>query len=424
MTKKQYQYFFVLGTNHTLSKVEIVNVLTRKGISFQIIEASEEILLIKTKAVIDAVSLMMEMGGVVKIGEIFSCYPSDFEKKFLAQITSLEFEEFFKLSETLGFNFGVSVYNGGGGFKKLNQTWFLTPIIVRQIKEKLNLNYLPLKERILPSFLIDKKDLLKHGFEIIVVTGFQGIYIGKTLAIQDYQSYSRRDYGRPSRNPKSGMMPPKLAKIMINLAGKDKKQLFLDPFCGTGTILQELILLGYQNLVGSDLDERAISSSENNLNWLFKEYQINKADFNLKLFKSDVKNLAVKIPKPVIEAIVTEPYLGSPKAKYFSQNQIKKEAQNLSLFYLDAFGEFEKIVKKDGVVVITFPVFRFKNNFYYLEILNQIHQLGFINQDLILGKPAGFEFLKLNLTDRQSVIFFHPGQTISREIFIFTKTSQ
>lgn len=425
MSKKGHRYYFVLGTNHTLCKADIVNVLSKKGVVFEIIEASEEILLIETKERVEISSIMVELGGVVKAGEIFESYSlNDFPKNFLNEITGLKFKEFFLLEKDLDIHFGISVYNGGGRFKKLNQMWFLAPMIARLIKEKLNIGYLPLKNRKLPSFLVDKRNLLNRGFELILIVGLKGIYVGKTLNIQDYKSYSFRDYGRPARDAKSGMIPPKLAKIMINLAGKDKNQIFLDPFCGSGTFLQELVLLDYKNIIGADLEEKAVIASEENINWLFEKYPLKKENYNVKLFKSDVRNLSSKISSRTIDAIVTEPYLGSPRAKFFSPSQIKKEIKELMSLYFEAFIEFKKAVKNDGVIVIIFPVFRFKNNFYYLEILDKIYELGFMNRDFLLRDPKGFELLRLNITSRNSVIFFHPGQSVSREVFVFTKIRQ
>ena len=79
--------------------------------------------------------------------------------------------------------------------------------------------------------------------------------------MQDIESYTKRDRERPKRDAKVGMLPPKLAQIIINLAAgqlPEEKlqnicdiplgepiprrllgQTVLDPFCGTGVILQE-----------------------------------------------------------------------------------------------------------------------------------------------------------------------------------------
>ncbi len=407
-------YFFVLGTNHTLSKIDIVNLLGKKGVDLEIVEASEEVLVIKTEQALDTGALVGELGSAAKIGEVLKSYPADsFPENFLAEVEKFGFEK---------TRFGVSVYNGGGGFKSLNQVWFLAPKLAREIKEKLGIAYLPVKERELSSVVVDKTGLLKEGFELVLMAGQKGIYVGKTLAIQDYEGYSLRDYGRPARDPESGMVPPKLAKMMINLAAKDKNDLFLDPFCGSGTVLQELVLLGYKNLVGSDSSAKSIADTQTNLNWLFSKFNLSEKDFRIELFQSDVAKIASKVNFKTVSAIVAEPYLGSPKARYFNPEQIKKEVHKLEALYLAAFEEFRKGLKDNGAIVIIFPVFRFKNQFFNLEILEKLRVLGFKPRDFIPQKPKGGELLKLNLTPRGSVVFFRPGQTVSREIFVFERS--
>ena len=408
------QYFFALGTNHTLSKIDIVNLLVKKGVEFEIVEASEEILLVAAKEELAVNSLMKELGSAAKIGKIFGVYQeSEWPEKFLKEISGGELAKEFG-----GEKFGISVYGAGGKFKELNRVFGR----VREIAEKIK-GVREIREtgRVLSTVAVDKNRLLENGFELVLCVGSKGIYVGKTLAIQDYESYSLRDYGRPMRNVKSGMIPPKIAKMMINLAGKEKEGLFLDPFCGSGTILQELILLGYKNLMGSDLEKKAVQETRANLDWLFKTYRdIKKEDYKIELFESEVRNLSTKIPPKVVDAIVTEPYLGSVRRKFLKPEQIKKEISGLEELYLAAFGEFKKILKSGGAVVIIFPVFRWRGQFFYLEILEKIKSLGFRKEDFLKKEIKGKEKLRLVITKRGSVVFFRPGQLVSREIFCFS----
>lgn len=62
----------------------------------------------------------------------------------------------------------------------------------------------------------------------------------RTSFVQDIESYTARDQARPMRDARVGMLPPKLAQIIINLAlsNNDITEV-LDPFCGTGVVLQE-----------------------------------------------------------------------------------------------------------------------------------------------------------------------------------------
>jgi tRNA (guanine10-N2)-dimethyltransferase len=71
----------------------------------------------------------------------------------------------------------------------------------------------------------------------------------------------RKPHLRPELHPSS--LNPKLARAMVNLSGT-KKGILLDPFCGTGGILLEALLMGIM-CRGSDIDEIMIKRCEKNL---------------------------------------------------------------------------------------------------------------------------------------------------------------
>ena len=440
MNRLKNTYFFVLGTNHSLSKVDIVNILIKRGVSPKIIAASEELLIVQIES-FDfaqdkfAKDLMSELGSAAKMGEVFAFMetPGD----ILEEAGTDEFKVFFlrevlqgdALSTqgvSLKIPFGISVYGAGGKFQKLNEIFFETPKLAREIKAKLQeqgieSNYLPVKERELSSVVVDQRGLLTKGFELVFGVGEKEVYVGKTLVVQDYEGYSARDYGRPARDAKSGMIPPKLAKMMVNLTLKDKDKLMLDPFCGSGTMLQEMALLGYKKLIGSDSSEKSTKDTQANLNWLFGKFRLNKKQYKIDIFKQDVQKIASRVNFKTVDGIATEPYLGSPQARSFHLGQIEKEISKLSKLYLAAFDEFRKVLRDNGVIVMIFPVFRFKGQFFYLDIMDGVYSLGFKKREFVPQKPEEYEKLNLNLTPRGSIIFFRPGQTVSREIFVFER---
>ncbi len=89
--------------------------------------------------------------------------------------------------------------------------------------------------------------------------------MARTIWVQDIDAYTRRDMSR-ERSMKVGMMPPKLAQIMINLATKGNKTLSIwDPFCGLGTTLIEADHMGYEKLKGSDISPDMVSATTTNL---------------------------------------------------------------------------------------------------------------------------------------------------------------
>jgi len=420
-------YLFALGTNHSLCKVDILNVLSRFKARPEILEASEEVLIVDVEGELDIKALMAELGSAVKVALVFDVFASeDFLKSAIREFSKKDFLDQLLPKNQKKATFGISVYHGGGEYKALNETWHLSGELNRQIKDELiasgiDAGYVRQKERVLSSVSVKENGLLDRGFELVLAVGESGVWVGKTLAVQDYESYSQRDYGRPERDAESGMIPPKVARMMINLLGVGKEELILDPFCGSGTFLQELVILGYKNLIGSDVSQNAISATQKNIDWLFANFpDIKKTDFRIKLIESDARALSKAFEAEKVGAIVTEPYLGPTGVRYFSTDRIKKEIGNLESLYSQSFGEFNKILKKGGKVVIIFPVFRYKDQFFKLEILEQIKKMGYGRLDF-LPSDIDPEKLDLQITDRNSIIFFRPGQAVSREILLFIK---
>ncbi len=97
----------------------------------------------------------------------------------------------------------------------------------------------------------------------------QGAQFYRVVQVQNIDAYAERDQKRPARDAKVGMLPPKLAQILINLNGKlPEGARLLDPFCGTGVVLQEAALMGYEPY-GTDVSERMVEYSKRNLEWLY-----------------------------------------------------------------------------------------------------------------------------------------------------------
>ena len=47
-----------------------------------------------------------------------------------------------------------------------------------------------------------------------------------------------------------GELRPELSHILCSISEPDADDIFLDPFCGSGTILQESLLMNFQNVIG------------------------------------------------------------------------------------------------------------------------------------------------------------------------------
>jgi tRNA G10 N-methylase Trm11 len=54
--------------------------------------------------------------------------------------------------------------------------------------------------------------------------------VGITVLFQDVDEYSARDYGKNVRDMDVGMLPPKLAQMMLSISGEARG--IYDPFVG------------------------------------------------------------------------------------------------------------------------------------------------------------------------------------------------
>ena len=56
----------------------------------------------------------------------------------------------------------------------------------------------------------------RGSWELLLVRGGDKTYLAQTLFVQNIEAYAARDQARPKRDARVGMLPPKLAQILIN----------------------------------------------------------------------------------------------------------------------------------------------------------------------------------------------------------------
>lgn len=376
------KYVFILGHNPKLSVAEVKAVFP----AGQVVEQTSSFLILDT-AEFDGDQIMDQLGGTIKIGQVLA---DKIDKKLIVK----DLQQHHAGSK---LNFGFSYYEA----KKDN-----LGMDVKTALKKVGLNsrLVISKEKNLSSVVITKNKVVEY----LVLSASDRPsrdgrkYLARTIAVQGFEGYSKRDFGRPARDMKSGSMPPKLAKIMINLAQVDKAAKIHDAFCGSGTMLQEALLMGYTNISGSDKSSKAIEDTKKNLVWLADTLKINTS--GVKVFLHDVINLSDKLSE--IDAIVSEPLLGPPLRGHESPQEIKRIVRDLEELYLAAFEQFIKILNPGGKVVMIFPSFMVDKNIYRLNIEEQIKNLGFTQEDD--GK----------------LIYFREGQKVYRNIKIFSLSSR
>ncbi len=386
------RYIFILGQNPELSQQEIINIIKRKK---GIIEAiSNSYVLAKIN--IKPAELINNLGGIIKIVEY---------KESINNLENLNIIDYYQdnLNKEKKNNIGFSIYNSNN--KEYHKIFKSFLELKKELKkDNYKIRLVSSKENILSSVIVSKNKLLNK--ELIIIKDHNNYLIGLTLAIQDFAKYSKRDMLRPARDNKSGMLPPKLAQIMINLANLDTTKVFLDPFCGSGTILQEAMLLGYQNINGSDLSNKAVMDTKENIAWLKKEYNLKN---NINIQRMATKDLSKFYPSHSIDLIITEPFMGDARLiqKTNDKEILKSIKYELQELYLNTFKEFKKILSPQGRIVFIFPII---DNLYTLDqrVLNNI--------DFKLIKVANNS---ANLSNNNNLIYSRDKQKVKREITIW-----
>ncbi len=339
------QHFAVLGNHSDLSALEIESVI---GSNIQ--KLSNSIALFDN---IDNLSnLQNRLGGTIKIGNIISSFIREDRTeltKHLAQIISEQAQEG-------KIQFGISVYNGGNDIKT-NEWRKKKKALGLEIKKELrsmdrSARLADSRNQSLSAADILKNRILQKGAEIIIIPTNTKILIGITVAIQNIDDWSMRDFDRPARNAKRGMLPPKLARIMVNLAGDISNKIILDPFSGSGTVLMEAGIVGCKKIIGSDILKKATDDTEENLAWLKNKIHLPQ----LNLYTSSAENLGAILEDESIDVIVTEPFLGNPREGRESIQDIERAISELEKMYQRSFTTLSKLLKKDAVMIIALPV--------------------------------------------------------------------
>ncbi len=163
-----------------------------------------------------------------------------------------------------------------------------------------------------------------------------------------------------------GELRPELANILCRLSEPSAKELFLDPFCGSGAIPIQRALMPPTGLVlASDIDERKVSD----LKARVKALDLTK---RIVVRAGDALDLA-RYEAGSIHKIVTDPPWG-----HF--------AQLSSDFYGKMLGEFARVIRDDGIIVILTA----ETLEGYLEGLALVKKFNI----LLSGKKAGVYVLR------------------------------
>lgn len=259
------------------------------------------------------------------------------------------------------------------------------------------------------------------GWEILFVRDGNSILICQTTAVQNIDDYSKRDFDRPKRDAYVGMLPPKLAQIMINLALGSKPStpksldattanslsdyqlpIVLDPFCGTGVVLQEAMLMHYP-VYGSDISEKMVSYSRDNLNWLQDMYPMK---YSWHVEEADATKHRWRQP---IGSVVGEVYLGTPLSALPSRSTLETIASKSNVIAEKFLKNISPQLQPGTKLCLALPAWYLGNErFKQLAVLDHLQDLGYNRLEFVHAK-------------RSELIYHRPDQVVARELTILEK---
>lgn len=341
-------YLFFLGVHPELSAAELKAVFSAENIDYKIITETKKNFVISTKSKINCSKIMDRLGGTIKIARAI-----EKDKNPIHDIVNF-------LDETQKEGKIQFSITGAGKQDALK--------IKKLLKEKgRSVRYIEIKN----TASILHNNLVKKQGDLSILDGV--VYV--TEAVQQIAELSKRDFGRPGADSFSGMLPPKLSRMMLNLADAPFASKILDAFCGSGTVLTEAIAMGYKNILGSDISKKAIEDSEKNIQWIIKEKNIKNLKYELIL--SDAANLDNMIEKNSVQSIISEPYMGKPLHGNENKKNLTRQTEELAQIYIDSFKSFHKILRQDGSIIFIIPSFKAKDEWIKIDCLDEIKKIGF-----------------------------------------------
>ncbi len=265
-----------------------------------------------------------------------------------------------------------------------------------------------------------------NGWELTLIKSGRQTVVVQTVKVQDIEAYTRRDRERPKRDTKVGMLPPKLAQIIINLATgplpPDKlssicdipadatiprpklDQIVLDPFCGTGVVLQEAELMGY-NAYGTDLEPRMIDYSKTNLAWLSGLYS-GSLPADPQLEPGDATSHTWT---PPIDFVATETYLGRPFTSRPTPEILAQTVADCNLIIKKFLRNLDSQIQAGTRLCLAVPAWHIRaGEFRRLPLIDQIEQLGY-NQ------------VKFEHTQGADLLYYREDQIVARELLVIIR---
>ena len=227
------------------------------------------------------------------------------------------------------------------------------------------------------------KGIGDDGSEWLILASDKEYALVRIKLSQQIDDLTNRDRNLPAADARRGMLPTKLARMMVNIAlgtMADEQPLLLDPFCGTGRALIEAMLVG-SHVLGSDSDPLAIEASRANLAWAAQTYQLPNYDPD-QLILAEIAKIGRLLSPGTIDAIATEPFLGPPLTRKPTAVERDQLFIQLLPLYEDLLRAGQLLLKPSGRLVAVFPIIDSQSLF--TRIVDSLPRFGYHLLDSIV----------------------------------------
>ena len=381
-----------------------------------------------------------QLGGTIKYGEIITTLPA--AKNDAAAISAAS--KFITATYRKQWQFisgkltlGLSAHNLHVSPRAVQKIGLILKSTLKP--HGVNLRLIPNAEPALSTATSHNNRLgtSERKIELLIIRTNKGIVIAESRGVQNIAAYTHRDRHRPRRDAFVGMLPPKLAQIMLNLAvggqgtkspkqsvarvsagasptetrseavsddfgGLTDSRYILDPFCGTGTVLQEALLRGF-SVIGSDLSEKMVAYTRENLDWLQKTHATSGKV--LSVTHADATDHHWKNARN-ISAVVCETYLGQPFSAPPSPAKLQEVVRNCNHIISTFLRNIHPQLQPGTPLCIAVPAWQSTDGrFTHLPLIRQLTDLGF------------------ERTITEPLIYHRPGQVVARELLVLKTTN-
>jgi tRNA G10 N-methylase Trm11 len=357
-----------------------------------------------------------KLGGTIKVARILTVLEETGWPGLAGYLTE-KIPEHLKNLPDGKFTLGLSAYGIKVSPKEIGRTGLEIKKAIKQSGRPIRI--VPNKTAVLNSAQVLHNKLTRRGaWELILVRDGKRTILAQTLFVQDIEAYGARDQARPFRDAKVGMLPPKLAQILINLAvgtphpeksGRWDKDdglsmyLIADPFCGTGVVLQEALLMGY-SVYGTDKDPRMAEYTRKNLQWLIAKYPI-------VVGRTVIETADATVYKwPGFSAIVSETYLGRPLNKLPAETALKQIISDTNTVIKKFLENLHpQLIPEKHKVCLAVPAWRRPDgSLIKLPLIDHLTDMG-------------YNYLDLKNVRRDELVYFREDQVVARQLLIIRK---